>query len=116
MRRLVSHSKYRAQPTIVDGIRFHSKREAARYQELRLLELAGEIRELQLQPKFPLYAPERGSSKPAQIGVYIADFRYREGPRGLLRVEDVKGFDVPLGKWKRKHAEIQYGIDIQVVR
>ncbi len=30
--------KYHAEPTIVDGIRFDSKKEATRYAELRLLE------------------------------------------------------------------------------
>lgn len=41
-------SKYHAQPTLVDGIRFASRKEAARYRELCLLERAGEIQGLQL--------------------------------------------------------------------
>jgi hypothetical protein len=36
-------AKYGAEPTVVDGIRFDSKKEAARYQELKLLAKAGEI-------------------------------------------------------------------------
>lgn len=39
-------SKYGAVKTEVDGIMFDSKREASRYQELRLLEQAGEIANL----------------------------------------------------------------------
>ena len=49
--------KYRAVPTVIDGIRFASKAEARRYGELRLLEQAGEIRDLVRQPRFALYVP-----------------------------------------------------------
>lgn len=41
-------SKYGAVKTEVDGIKFDSKHEALRYQELRLLEQAGEITNLRL--------------------------------------------------------------------
>lgn len=47
-------SKYGAVKTEVDGIKFDSKREASRYQELRLLEQAGEITNLLLQVPFEL--------------------------------------------------------------
>ncbi|WP_416330384.1 DUF1064 domain-containing protein, partial [[Clostridium] innocuum] len=47
-------SKYGAVKTEVDGIMFDSKREASRYQELRLLEQAGEITNLRLQVPFEL--------------------------------------------------------------
>lgn len=45
-------SKYGAVKTEVDGIMFDSKREAKRYQELRLLEQAWEITNLRLQVPF----------------------------------------------------------------
>lgn len=111
--------KYGAQPTTVDGIRFASKAEARRYTELKLLEQAGEIRELELQPKFPLMAPGRGTGGPYErvcLGHYVADFRYRAGPRGILTIEDVKGMKTPLYRWKKKHVEAQYGITIQEIR
>ncbi|WP_416330616.1 DUF1064 domain-containing protein, partial [[Clostridium] innocuum] len=47
-------SKYGAVKTEVDGIKFDSKHEALRYQELRLLEQAGEITNLRLQVPFEL--------------------------------------------------------------
>ncbi len=59
-------TKYRAQPTIVDGIRFHSKGEARRYQELRLLERAGEITNLELQPAARQEKPEEAERPPPQ--------------------------------------------------
>lgn len=117
--------KYHAKPTTVDGIRFASMAEAKRYGELKLLEKAGVIEGLELQPKFALRtllttgtfqgAGRAMAGEYPLIGHYIADFRYfRQFPAGWV-VEDVKGFDVPLGRWKRKHAELQYGITIVVI-
>ena len=110
--------KYRAQPKQVEGIRFASKREAARYWELRLLEKAGVIRDLELQPRFPLVVAG------VQLGVYVGDFRYREradltrhGDRAaeFVVVEDVKGFKTALYKWKARHMLAQYGIEIREI-
>jgi hypothetical protein len=117
--------KYRAQRTEVDGITFHSKREAARYQELKLLETAGEIWDMELQPRFPLHAPSTtGTASGAvqalagtfdgRIGEYRADFAYHD--RSGRVVEDVKGVDTPLSAWKRKHVKAQYGIDVRIVK
>ena len=109
--------KYHAIPTVIDNIRFASKAEAARYLELKLLEKAGEIKELECQPKYPLYSPTPGSSVVRfKVGDYVADFRYRQGPRGILVIEDVKGYDLPLARWKRKHFTAQYGLEITLIR
>lgn len=108
-------SKYRAQPTVIDGIRFASKAEARRFCELKLLEKAGALRQLQLQVPIVLNA---GSDKRPSIGKYVADFMYEEriGQDWCLRIEDVKGFATPLYKWKKKHVEAQYGIEIREIR
>lgn len=87
-------SKYRAVPTVVDGIRFASKREAARYEELKLAQHAGDISELELQPNFPLWV------EGVLICTYRADFKYREGAQ--LVIEDVKGFRTPEYEIKAK--------------
>ena len=47
-------SKYHAKKTTYQGQTFDSKKEATRYQELRLLQLAGEITDLQRQVPFLL--------------------------------------------------------------
>ena len=47
-------NKYHAIKTTVDGITFDSRAEARRYRELKLLERAGVIENLVLQPKFEL--------------------------------------------------------------
>lgn len=111
-------SKYRAVPTVVDGIRFDSKREAARYQELKMLELAGVIHRLKLQPVFELHANGGGP-----VGTYRADFEYCRCEQLSARcwstdivVEDVKGFDTPLSRWKRKHVKAQYLVNVQIVK
>ena len=106
--------KYHAKPTVVDGIRFASQKEARRYQELKLLEKAGEIRDVELQRKFPLYAGD-GSGRFRLVGHYIADFMYRQTRDNLPVVEDVKGFKTPLYRWKKKHVEAQYGLTITEV-
>ena len=72
--------KFNAVPTVVNGIRFMSKREAARYGELSLMEKAGRIQGLVLQPTFKF---------PCGIK-YKADFQYTENNQ--LVTEDVKGF------------------------
>lgn len=60
---------------------FASKTEAIRAGELHLLERAGEISDLEYQPKFLL-------SKTPKV-TYTADFRYLEN--GKVIVEDCKG-------------------------
>ena len=89
-RPILKGAKYRNQPTVVEGHRFDSKKEARRYQELRYLEQKGGIENLALQVAFEL-APsvrfeDEKRAKPALK--YVADFVYSEGGRRI--VEDVK--------------------------
>jgi len=87
-------SKYGARPVAVAGIRFDSTKEATRYQELKMLEAAGLISALELQPIFPLQVVELWRSGPPWVvtlcGVYTADFRYVDQSSGEVVVEDVK--------------------------
>lgn len=113
-------SKYGAVKTTVDGIRFDSKKEAKRYKELRLLEKAGEVCRVELQPEFTLCAPDNhwdisvGHTGNPVVGKYRADFCYHT-KGGQFVVEDVKGMRTPLYKWKKKHVEAQYGITIREI-
>lgn len=119
--RSAKRSKYGAVKTTVDGIVFDSKKEAQRYHELRLREKAGEIRGLQLQPEFSLNTWHGDHSEAPKVGVYRGDFKYDEkqpdgdGNGWLPIVEDVKGFKTPLYRWKKKHVEAQYGIQIKEI-
>ena len=101
-------SKYRAVPTIVDDIKFSSKKEAKRYVELIIEQAAGNISDLELQPKFAL------KINGVLIGHYIADFAYslQDGGNGKRIIEDVKGFRNPIYKLKKKIVEAMYGITI----
>lgn len=80
----VSTSKFGNRITEIDGIRFASKREAARYAELKLLQRIGEIVELECQPRYPL------TLNGVKLATYVADFRYRNVASGETVVEDVK--------------------------
>ena len=103
--------KYDAKPTVVDGIRFHSKKEAKRYGELKLLVLAGLIDTLELQPKFPLKV------NGILITTYIGDFRYRLKEDGAWRsvVEDAKGFRTREYRLKKKLLLALHGIEVREV-
>jgi len=102
-------NKYHAVRTEVDGIGFASKREAQRYVELKLLEKAGEITCLELQPVFPLLAAYRGGG--VAVGKYLADFRYIRKD-GEVIVEDVKGVKTPVYNLKKKIVRANYGVQI----
>lgn len=101
-------SKYRNQKTVIDGIRFDSKAESRRYVQLKLLEQAGAISDLKLQPRYRLqeaYKHPR-TGKKVQAIHYIGDFQYVQ--EGQVVVEDVKGKETPLFKVKRKLFEFKY--------
>ncbi len=90
---------------VYDNHRFDSQRELDRYLELKMLLKAGEIRDLVLQPKFPIelggvkvmLKSKRYWKKGRQM-VYIADFTYlapdpsnkRRPWSGPYTIEDVK--------------------------
>tara|TARA_R100000935_G_scaffold51125_1_gene77424 strand:+ start:585 stop:908 length:324 start_codon:yes stop_codon:yes gene_type:complete len=77
-----SYFKYKNIITTVDGIKFHSKKEAKRYQDLKLLQLGKVITDLELQPVIPLMV------NGVKIGRYTGDFKYKEN--GIEVIEDVK--------------------------
>lgn len=115
--RLKAGNKYGAKKTTVDGITFDSKAEAKRWQELKLLEKAGEIRGLARQMAFELSTCRPTCDGKTRLGVYICDFRYFALPTGECVIEDVKGGPIPaLSAWKIKHFEAQYGMKVQIVR
>ncbi|MBM4137820.1 MAG: DUF1064 domain-containing protein [Nitrospira sp.] len=98
-------AKYYNKITIVDEIRFHSKKEAKRYSELLLLQKAGEISFLELQYPFDFAIDGK------RIFTYVCDFTYRN-KQGEMVVEDVKGFRTPVYRLKKKLIEAYYKIKI----
>ena len=81
---------------VYDNHRFDSQRELNRYLELRLLQAAGEIHDLELQPRFAIklgdvqvmLKSKRYHIKGRQL-TYIADFRYRVRQPGRAPDKDV---------------------------
>ena len=100
-------SKYKSVITVVDGFKFHSKKEAQRYCELKLLQRAGAIRMLRMQ--VPIILIDK--SKYGMEVKYIADFIYVEGDKTII--EDVKGYRTPVYKLKKRLLAERYGIEIK---
>lgn len=128
----LNKNKYRASKAEVDGITFDSRKEARRYKELKLLESAGEIKDLKMQVRFNLIPEQReasdecykrgknkGQPKPGRIiereCAYIADFVYTRVSDGKTIVEDTKGMRTKDYILKRKMMLYFHGIRITEV-
>ena len=85
------YRKYHNTKTVADGIKFDSKLEAERYEQLKILERAGVIRDLKLQPEYELIPSFRKNGKTWRRTVYKADFRYILAENDKTIIEDVKG-------------------------
>ena len=112
-------NKYNARKVTVDGITFDSAKEANRWCELKLLQRAGEIYDLQRQVPF-VVIPEQRDSKGKLLErevKYIADFTYKEKGKLVRTVEDVKSpaTRTPEYKIKRKLMLWRNGIRIKEV-
>lgn len=98
-------TKYNAEKSEVDGIKFDSKHEKERYLQLKLLERGNAISDLRLQVRYELipnqYAVEKRYGKNGrplkdkqvlleQKCSYVADFVYVDNRTGETVVEDAK--------------------------
>ena len=97
-------SKYNNKKVTHFGITFDSIKEGRRYLDLRLLEKAGQIFDLELQPKFPI------EINGVKICTYKADFRYKT-EHGEV-VEDVKGYKTAIYNLKKKLVKAVYDVNI----
>ena len=93
--------KYNAKKIKIDEIEFDSKKEAKRYLELKMLEKAGKIKNLKLQPLFLLQEGFYYRGKAIRQITYRADFEYVD-EKGNKVVEDVKGVKTDVYKLKKK--------------
>lgn len=110
-------SKYLNKKITIDGITFDSKKESARYLQLKALERAGEITELTLQPRFNYeQSNEFGNiKKPKNLFYYKADFQYYKKGDCFPTIEDVKGFQTAVFRLKKKLIEDRFKIEIHLV-
>lgn len=116
--------KYGNKKIIRDGMTFDSAKEYRRYCELKLLEKAGEITDLQMQVKFVLIPSQReadiigvrGGTKKGKLiekeCSYYADFVYLD-KNGQRVVEDTKGMRTTDYIIKRKLMMYVHGIRIR---
>lgn len=101
-------------PTVVDGIRFDSKAESARYGALRMMERAGEIRDLEVHPRLPMEINGRKIGR----GYLTLDFLYWEKAESgdwRLVFEDFKSVDTRESKVRREVCEAINNVEIRVV-
>lgn len=102
--------KYGAHKTVVDGITFSSRLEGERFQQLKLLEMAGEICGLKLQPEFQIFQGyiDPGTGEKTRSTFYIGDFMYCDIGNNRVIVEDTKGMETPEFRLKWKLVQSQY--------
>ena len=96
--------KYFNKKTTVDGIVFDSAKEAKRYNELKMLQKANIISELEMQKVFELQPSFNNCiGQHIRAITYIADFYYYDNEKKEYVVEDTKGFRTKL---KRNYLSI----------
>ncbi len=108
-------TKYLNKKTVHDGEKFDSKRELARWLQLKLMERAGQITDLRRQVDYVL-APAvvlDGHKKPALR--YRADHAYTITATGEQVTEDVKGMVLPLYRAKRHLMKSVLGIEVKEI-
>lgn len=114
-RNSAKRSKYGNKKVTIDGHTFDSKAEARYYQELKLLERAGEVLFFRLQPRYRLLDSfEKDDKKHIAID-YIADFEIHHKD-GSIEVVDVKGVQTQVFKIKEKMFNKKYPHKLSVVQ
>jgi Protein of unknown function (DUF1064) len=102
-------SKFGNVATMVDGIRFASKREAKRYGVLKVLAECGHIQALKLQPRYPLIVRDE------LVCTYVGDFEYVD-EQGVVVTEDVKGHMTDVFRLKQRLFKAVHGYAITITR
>lgn len=97
-------SKFGNRKKMLDGLTFDSTREARRYQDLALMQKAGQIIDLRRQVPYPIRI------NGIHVCDWLADFVYRQQNR--IIVEDCKGHKTDIYKLKKKMVEAEYGFRI----
>ena len=104
-------NKYGARKTTVDGITFDSKHEAEIWCELKLMQRAGIIRDLERQVRYEIIP----KTDKFRATVYIADFRYYDTETEKTVVMDAKGVRTKEYALKKKLMYWRHGIEIKEV-
>ena len=86
-----------------------SKKQATRYYVLKMLLEIGDITDLELEVDYELMSNDKVKGKQGKF-IYRCDARYKR--KGVLIVEDTKGFRTEVYKRKKRLMKEIYGIDI----
>ncbi len=106
-------NKYHAKKKTADGYKFDSLKEERRYQQLKLLELTGEISNLEVHPVFKFSVNGRkvlirSDGYPnGRQAKYSADFGYFDIKNGIRVVEDVKSKATKTQVYKLRRAFVE---------
>lgn len=99
--------KYHNKKVEIDGIVFDSKKEGNYYCELKILKMAGKVKDFELQVPFELQPKFKYEGKTIRAIKYVADFVVTY-PDGLKVVVDTKGFRTKDYLLKRKMLLYKY--------
>jgi hypothetical protein len=102
--RIKIRHKFNAKPTVHDGIRFDSKKEARYYEQLKIRQKAGDVVFFLRQGPFHLPGKTR---LVIDFIVFLAD--------GTVEFVDVKGVKTEQYKTKKRQVEALYPIEIKEV-
>ena len=114
---MAKRQKYGNKKIEINGVKFDSVKESKRYQGLQVMEVMGEIYDLELQPKFELIKSVKfaGTDRAKPAIRYFADFAYTDTLTGKRIVEDVKSKitrESPVYRMKKHMMLAIHGIEI----
>ena len=84
------------------------KKNGRYYQQLKLMERQGLIKDVKLQVKFELQSKYKKNNKTIRAINYIADFTYFDVNKGKTIIVDTKGYRTEVYKLKKKIFEYKY--------
>lgn len=109
VKKCAKRTKFGNRWTIIDGVKFQSETEAARWLVLRAMEKAGAIADLQLQVRYPLLVNGK------KVCTYVSDFTYiRDGQEVTEDVKSAYTAKLPVFILKAKLFAAVHGREIEV--
>ena len=101
-------SRCQTKEIMIDGIAFGSKKTAKVYQELKLLERDGRIKDLSVQHKFELQPAFKKNGEIIRSINYIADFVFFDFDLMRNVVMDAKEYNTEVCLLKKRMFEYKY--------
>ena len=108
-------NKFNASSKVIDGHKFPSKKEAKRYVELKLMQRAKVIKDLELQPEFEIIPKQKYRGKTLRKAKYTPDFKYFDIKDNEWVIEEVKGKPTVDYVLRKKLFILKYGEDYRFV-